>query len=133
MNHPFRLGLALLGALALSVVRPADAPAQTYPARPITMIVPFAVGGLTDVPARILAAMLQERIGQNIIVENKPGGSGTLGGAYAARAGVGDLLGQIRGRPVIDAGRRDVFGICLTRREDVLIRDANGIRAFERG
>ncbi len=86
MIHPFRLGLALLGALALSVVRPADAPAQTYPARPITMIVPFAVGGLTDVPARILAAMLQERIGQNIIVENKPGGSGTLGGAYAVRA-----------------------------------------------
>ena len=86
MIHPFRLALALLGAFALSVVRPADAPAQTYPARPITMIVPFAVGGLTDVPARILAAMLQERIGQNIIVENKPGGSGTLGGAYAARA-----------------------------------------------
>jgi tripartite-type tricarboxylate transporter receptor subunit TctC len=50
------------------------------------MIVPFAAGGLTDVPARILAAMLQERIGQTIVVENKPGGSGTLGGAYAARA-----------------------------------------------
>ena len=45
-------------------------------------------------------------------------------GAYAAQAGLGDLLGQIRGRAVIDAGRRDVFGICLTRREDVLIRDA---------
>ena len=71
----------LLGALL-----PAQAPAQNYPSRPITMIVPFAVGGLTDVPARVLAAMLQERIGQNIVVENKPGGSGTLGGAYAVRA-----------------------------------------------
>jgi tripartite-type tricarboxylate transporter receptor subunit TctC len=50
------------------------------------MIVPFAAGGLTDVPARVLAAMLQERIGQSIVVENKPGGSGTLGGAYAVRA-----------------------------------------------
>ncbi len=50
------------------------------------MIVPFAVGGLTDVPARVLAGMLQDRIGQTIIVENKPGGSGTLGGAYAVRA-----------------------------------------------
>ena len=50
------------------------------------MIVPFAAGGLTDVPARVLAGMLQERIGQTVIVENKPGGSGTLGGAYAARA-----------------------------------------------
>ena len=37
------------------------------------MIVPFAVGGLTDVPVRVLTAMLQERIGQTIVVENKPG------------------------------------------------------------
>jgi tripartite-type tricarboxylate transporter receptor subunit TctC len=49
-------------------------------------VVPFAAGGLTDVPARVLAAMMQERIGQSIVVENKPGGSGTVGGAYAARA-----------------------------------------------
>jgi tripartite-type tricarboxylate transporter receptor subunit TctC len=41
---------------------------------------------LTDVPARVLAAMLQERIGQTIVVENKPGGSGTIGGAFAVRA-----------------------------------------------
>jgi tripartite-type tricarboxylate transporter receptor subunit TctC len=41
---------------------------------------------LTDVPARVLAAMLQERIGQTIVVENRPGGSGTVGGAYAVRA-----------------------------------------------
>jgi tripartite-type tricarboxylate transporter receptor subunit TctC len=50
------------------------------------MVVPFAAGGLTDVPARVLAAMLQERIGQSIVVENRPGGSGTVGGAYAVRA-----------------------------------------------
>jgi tripartite-type tricarboxylate transporter receptor subunit TctC len=81
-----RLILSLLGALLIGAFWPSAAPAQDYPSRPITMIVPFAVGGLTDVPARILAAMLQERIGQNIIVENKPGGSGTLGGAFAARA-----------------------------------------------
>ena len=49
------------------------------------MIVPFAVG-FSRRTARVLAAMLQERIGQNIIVENKPGGSGTLGGSYAVRA-----------------------------------------------
>src|SRR6202162_537385 len=86
MIHPFRLGLPLFAALVLGALWPAQAPAQDYPARPITMIVPFAVGGLTDVPARVRAAMLQERIGQSIIVENKPGGSGTLGGAYAVRA-----------------------------------------------
>jgi tripartite-type tricarboxylate transporter receptor subunit TctC len=86
MPRCFRLGLPLIGALLLAALAPTDAPAQTYPSRAITMIVPFAAGGLTDVPARVLAAMMQERIGQSIIVENKPGGSGTLGGAFAARA-----------------------------------------------
>ena len=86
MTNPLRLSFLLLVALTISVLSPASAKAQDYPSRPITMIVPFAVGGLTDVPARILAAMLQDRIGQTIVVENKPGGSGTLGGALAARA-----------------------------------------------
>ena len=83
MTTALRLGLPLIALLAGAL---SPAAAQNYPNRPITMIVPFATGGLTDVPARILAAMMQERIGQNIIVENKPGGSGTVGGAYAVRA-----------------------------------------------
>jgi tripartite-type tricarboxylate transporter receptor subunit TctC len=81
-----RLGLIVAWALVIGVLLPGNAPAQDYPKRPITVIVPFAAGGLTDVPVRVLTAMLQERIGQTIVVENKPGGSGTLGGAYAARA-----------------------------------------------
>jgi tripartite-type tricarboxylate transporter receptor subunit TctC len=81
-----RLSLPLLAALVVGALLPTESPAQDYPNHPITMVVPFAAGGLTDVPARVLAAMLQDRIGQSIIVENKPGGSGTLGGAYAARA-----------------------------------------------
>jgi len=82
------LGLWLAGALAAGGLVPpqSQAQAQNYPSRAITMVVPFAAGGLTDVPARVLAAMMQERIGQSIVVENKPGGSGTVGGAYAARA-----------------------------------------------
>ena len=82
------LGLWLAGALAAGgpVAPQAQSQAQNYPSRAITMVVPFAAGGLTDVPARVLAAMMQERIGQSIVVENKPGGSGTVGGAYAARA-----------------------------------------------
>jgi hypothetical protein len=83
---PLRFRLSLLCALLVGALLPAEAGAQNYPDHPITVIVPFAVGGLTDVPVRVLAGMLQERIGQNVIVENKPGGSGTLGGAYAARA-----------------------------------------------
>jgi tripartite-type tricarboxylate transporter receptor subunit TctC len=85
MTNAFRASL-VLGAIAAGALFPAAAPAQDYPNRPITMIVPFAVGGLTDVPARVLAGMLQEKIGQTIVVENKPGGSGTLGGSYAVRA-----------------------------------------------
>jgi tripartite-type tricarboxylate transporter receptor subunit TctC len=59
-NH---LRLGLLGALLVSAIWPAAAQPQNYPTRTITFVVPFAAGGLTDVPARILAAMMQERIG----------------------------------------------------------------------
>jgi hypothetical protein len=97
---PLRIGLPLFGALLagalLSTLLPTEAPAQDYPNRPITMIVPFAAGGLTDVPARVLAAMWQERTGQTIVVENKPGGSGTLGGGYAVRAAPDGCCSPIR-------------------------------------
>jgi tripartite-type tricarboxylate transporter receptor subunit TctC len=86
MGTSLRFSFMVVCALAIGMLLPAEAPAQEYPKHPITVIVPFAVGGLTDVPVRVLTAMLQERIGQTIVVENKPGGSGTLGGAYAAQA-----------------------------------------------
>ena len=78
------LSVGILAALIATL--PAAAQAQDYPARAITIVVPFAPGGLTDVPVRLLAAMMQERIGQNIVIENKPGGSGVVGGTYAVRA-----------------------------------------------
>jgi tripartite-type tricarboxylate transporter receptor subunit TctC len=81
MRHAFRF--ALVAALLLAV---APARADDYPNHTITMVVPFAAGGLSDVPARIMAAMLADRIHQTIVVENKPGGSGTVGGAFAVRA-----------------------------------------------
>src|SRR5262245_53820604 len=81
-----RLQLSLLGALVIAATWPAAAPAQNYPNRTITFVVPFAAGGLTDVPVRILAAMMQERIGQTIVVENKAGGSGVVGGSFAVKA-----------------------------------------------
>ena len=74
-------------SLGLRAAHPArDAQAQNYPNRPITIVVPFAPGGLTDVPARLAAAMLQDKLGQNVVVENKTGGSGVVGATYAARA-----------------------------------------------
>lgn len=79
-----RFWLPLCGALFIAMA--ATAQAQDYPNRPITVIVPFPAGGLTDVPARIAATMMSEKIGQNLVVENKSGASGTIGAALAARA-----------------------------------------------
>ncbi len=79
-----RLWLPLCGALLIGMTPAAQA--QDYPSRPITMIVPFPAGGLTDVPARIAATMMSEKMGQNVVVENKSGATGTIGAAFAARA-----------------------------------------------
>jgi tripartite-type tricarboxylate transporter receptor subunit TctC len=62
------------------------AQAQNYPNRPITFVVPFAPGGLSDVPARVLAAIMQEKIGASIVVENKTGASGVVGATSVWRA-----------------------------------------------
>jgi tripartite-type tricarboxylate transporter receptor subunit TctC len=75
-----------LWALLLGMLVAADAGAQNYPTRPITFVVPFAPGGLTDVPARVLAAVMQERIGASIVVENKTGGSGVIGASHVWRS-----------------------------------------------
>jgi tripartite-type tricarboxylate transporter receptor subunit TctC len=80
-----RLPLRALAALFACALT-ASAQGQNYPTRPITMIVPFPAGGLTDVPARVAATMMSEKIGQNVVVENKTGATGTIGAAYAARA-----------------------------------------------
>ncbi len=72
-------------ALAATVSAGA-ATAQTYPSRPVTMIVVFAAGGPTDVMARIAGEHMGKTLGQNFIVENVVGAGGTTGGARGARA-----------------------------------------------
>ncbi|CAM5767822.1 Bug family tripartite tricarboxylate transporter substrate binding protein [Bosea minatitlanensis] len=69
-----------LGGLA------APALAQTWPARPITFIVPFPAGGGTDAFARPLAAQLDQQLGQRIVIENRGGAGGTVGASAAAKA-----------------------------------------------
>jgi tripartite-type tricarboxylate transporter receptor subunit TctC len=78
--------LHLAGGVAALPVVSRTAHAQAYPTRPITLIVPFAAGGPTDVLARILAAHMQTTLGQTVVVENVAGASGTLAGVRAARA-----------------------------------------------
>lgn len=60
--------------------------ANTYPNRPITWVVPFGAGGVTDNSARFVAKVLSEKIGQAVIVENKPGAGGIVGVEYVAQA-----------------------------------------------
>ena len=71
--------LLLLVTLILPVAVPIGAYAQTYPSKPIRLIVPFPPGGNVDLSARILSPELSKELGQPIIVDNKPGASGTLG------------------------------------------------------
>lgn len=74
----------LAGGTALALSAPALA--QTFPQRPITMVVPFAAGGSTDVVARIIAQKMSEGLGQQIIVENVAGAGGNVGAARIAKA-----------------------------------------------
>lgn len=73
--------LAVLLACAASQVSAAE-----FPQRPVRMISPFSAGGNSDIVGRLLAPRLAERLGQNVIVENRPGAGGTIGTAYVARA-----------------------------------------------
>jgi tripartite-type tricarboxylate transporter receptor subunit TctC len=76
-------GGALLAGAALGL---GSAAAQTFPARTITMVVPFAAGGSTDVVARIIAQKMSEGLGQQVIVENVAGAGGSTGAARVAKA-----------------------------------------------
>jgi len=74
----------LLAVLALSLVGPAQA--QTFPERPIRLVVAFPPGGATDTSARIVAQGLSARLGQSVVVENQAGAGGTIGTRQVARA-----------------------------------------------
>ena len=76
----------LLAALALVVATIASAQAQSYPSRPITLIVPFAAGGPSDVVARVLAERMRASLGQTIVVENVVGAGGSIAVGRVARA-----------------------------------------------
>jgi len=85
-NRPaYRFALACVAA---SIVAFAALPAkaQPYPNRPVKMIVPFAPGGATDIIARTVAQKLGDRLGQSVVIENKPGAGTTIGNAEVAKA-----------------------------------------------
>src|SRR5436305_2316199 len=73
-------------AVGAAAVWPAAVRAQTFPSRSVTLIVPFAAGGPTDVLARILAEHMRGTLGQTVVIENVTGASGAIAGLRAARA-----------------------------------------------
>jgi len=78
--------LATLAIAALGVLAPGLAWPQAYPAKPVRLMVPFPPGGSTDIVARIVAQKLGDRLGQQVVVENRGGAGGTIGTEVLAKA-----------------------------------------------
>jgi tripartite-type tricarboxylate transporter receptor subunit TctC len=78
--------LRILVAAAAMMLPALAANAQTYPVRPITIIVPFGPGSATDIITRVVGQQLGEALKQSVVVENRPGANGAIAALYVARA-----------------------------------------------
>src|SRR4051812_30919034 len=83
MNRTFA---AQAAALLLAAMLPAGVLAQAFPSKPIRIIVPYSPGGTTDLLARLVGQKLSERLGQPVVVENKPGANGMIGSDLVAKS-----------------------------------------------
>jgi tripartite-type tricarboxylate transporter receptor subunit TctC len=86
MTSTYRRTLLRAAALVSALALPYIGAAQTYPDRPVRLIVSFPAGGASDTVARILANKLAEQLGQPVIVDSRPGGSGVIGVEIAKSA-----------------------------------------------
>src|SRR6266581_9057140 len=84
MRFPMRSKIAL-ALVALSCLAAVQSRAQDFPSRIVRLVVAFPAGGPTDLVARLIADKLKPRIGQNVIIENKPGANGAIGADYVAK------------------------------------------------
>jgi tripartite-type tricarboxylate transporter receptor subunit TctC len=81
-RHILSAAVAALAVLTMSGL----AFGQAYPSRPVQVVVPFAPGGPMDLTARLIGQWLNERMGQPVVIDNKPGAGGEIGSASVARA-----------------------------------------------
>ena len=104
------------GAAAALSVMPRAVRAETYPSRPVRLIVPFAAGGPTDIVARLTGQWLSERLGQQFVIENKPGAGGTIGTEAVVRApSDGYTLLQVGAFTVVNAALYDNLSFSFAR------------------
>src|SRR5262245_10121926 len=80
------IGRILLALMGLCAVFAGPAKAQSYPDKPIRIVVPFAAGGITDILARAVGQRLGEALGQQVIIDNKPGAGGNSGTDLVAKS-----------------------------------------------
>ncbi len=85
MHRSIRTLLSAAACMA-ALVLPGTAARAAYPDRPIRLVIPWSVGGSTDMLGRVLAEGMGKRLGTAVVVENKPGATGTIGYAQVARA-----------------------------------------------
>ena len=78
--------LVIAASVGFALCAAGSAVAQTYPAKPITIVVAYPAGGDTDAMARVYAEKLSMRLGQPVVVDNRPGASGTIGASYVSKA-----------------------------------------------
>ena len=109
------LSSALVGS-ALVLAVPAGGQAQTYPAKPVRLVLPYAPGGIIDYVGRTLAQKLTENLGQPVVAENRPGGGGVLGTDSVARSAPdGYTLVLMDPAIVINPTRRRTFPMTSSR------------------
>jgi len=109
LPHPPSWLLALAG-LALA----SAAWAQSYPARPVHVVIPLSPGGTTDVPGRIIAQKLSESLGQQFFVENRAGAGGTIGSDFVAKSKADGYTLLLTASPFVIAPH--VYRACRTTR-----------------